>query len=82
MKLINFRQLNGYFFNLNFENGEVKTVDLSELLQAYVSEQDLNSAHLNKEWGCLEFNQGMVDIEPKTLYRYALQKTESRRIVC
>ena len=75
MKLINFKQQQNYVFALNFENGENKTVDLQKLIQKYVSEQNLNTAHLNQEWGCLEFNHGMVDIEPKTLYRYALKQS-------
>ena len=41
------------------------------MLKTGVFFQALNTAQLNKDWGCLEFNDGAVDIEPKTLYRYA-----------
>ncbi len=30
----------------------------------------LNTAHIAPEWRCLEFLNGHVDIDPKTLYRY------------
>lgn len=75
MKLIEFKQKKEYHFILKFMNGEVKEVDLKELIGKHVSLIDLKSAKLNEEWGCLEFKSGMVDIEPKTLYKYASQKT-------
>ena len=28
---------------------------------------------IDKDWGCLEFNGGMVDIEPKILYKYCVK---------
>jgi hypothetical protein len=71
MKLIKFKYLKGYVFILTFENGETKETDLTSLLAKHVDENNLNTAQLNKDWGCLEFNDGAVDIEPKTLYRYA-----------
>ena len=74
MKLVEFRHLKNYVFMLTFENGEAKETDLKKLLEKYVDENKLNTAQLNKEWGCLEFNEGVVDIEPKTLYRYATHK--------
>jgi len=73
MKLISFEYQHDYIFILTFENGEKIEVDLSDLIKKYVSENNLNTAQINKEWGCLEFNNGMVDIEPKTLYRYAVK---------
>ena len=60
-------------FILTFENGESIETDLKNLLEKYVDINSLNTAQLNKDWGCLEFNNGMVDIEPKTLYRYATE---------
>ena len=68
MKLKNFQQQDGYKFKLFFENGEIKEADLQELIGKYVDVPSLNTARIDSEWGCLEFNNGMVDIEPKTLY--------------
>ena len=33
--------------------------------------------NLNQEWGCLEFKNGAVDIEPKTLYKFFHQESSS-----
>lgn len=70
MKLIGFKHQQDYIFTLTFENGENAKVNLKNLIEKYVSKNNLNTAQLNKEWGCLEFNEGMVDIDPKTLYSY------------
>ncbi len=70
MKLKSFQQQQSYFFKLIFENDEVKMVNLSTLIGSYVDEENLGTARIDEEWGCLEFKNGMVDIEPKTLYRY------------
>lgn len=69
MKLTSFEHRQGYCFRLTFENGETQEADLHGLIGKYVSPDDLNTARIDPEWGCLEFKQGMVDIEPKTLYR-------------
>ena len=71
MKLIKITHQTDYKFILFFENSENKESDLKELIKKHVSLQQLKTAQINKEWGCLEFNNGMVDIEPKTLYNYA-----------
>ncbi len=71
MKLVEFRHLKNYVFILTFENGVAKETDLKNLLEKYIDENKLNTAQLNKDWGCLEFNDGAVDIDPDTLYRYA-----------
>ena len=71
MKLKHFTRQDAYRFKLIFENGEVKEADLKELIGNYVALEALNTAHLDTNWGCLEFKNGMVDIEPKTLYEYA-----------
>ncbi|SJM90140.1 conserved hypothetical protein [Crenothrix polyspora] len=75
MKLVGFKQQENYLFTLTFENGESKETNLKNLLEKYIDVNGLNKAQLNKDWGCLEFNNGMVDIEPKTLYRYATQQS-------
>lgn len=71
MKLIRFSHQKDYIFTLFFDTNERKDVNLKALISQYVSLNELKTAHLNSEWGCLEFNQGMVDIEPKTLYHHA-----------
>ncbi len=80
MKLVEFKHLKGYFFILTFENGETKETDLTSLLAKHVDETNLSTAQLNKDWGCLEFNGGAVDIEPKTLYRYATKEDNNSPI--
>ena len=80
MKLIEFKHLKGYVFILTFENGETKETDLTSLLAKHVDETNLSTAQLNKDWGCLEFNGGAVDIEPKTLYRYATKEDNNSPI--
>jgi len=72
MKLKHFEHIDVYRYLLIFENDEHKEVDLIELIGNYVSLDQLNTAHIDPEWGCLEFNGGQVDIEPKTLYQFAM----------
>jgi hypothetical protein len=71
MKLKHFEHYDAYRFLLTFENGEVKEADLVDLIGHHVSLDALNTARIDPEWGCLEFNGGRVDIEPKTLYQFA-----------
>jgi len=71
MKLISFIHQTDYLFSLFFENGINKETDLKELIEKHVSIEQIKTAQINAEWGCLEFNDGRVDIEPKTLYSYA-----------
>jgi hypothetical protein len=71
MKLKNFEHREGYRFVLTFENGETMEADLKELIGSHVNPEALDTARIDPEWGCLEFKDGMVDIEPKTLYRCA-----------
>jgi len=71
MKLKHFEHCDGYRFLLTFDNGEVKEADLADLIGQHISPDALNTARIDPEWGCLEFNGGRVDIEPKTLYRFA-----------
>ena len=73
MKLDSFRHYDNYMFELSFEDGLKKTVDLGRLIASKVSVKDLSTAHIDRDWGCLEFNGGMVDIDPKTLYSYVLK---------
>lgn len=70
MKLTKFERRDGYWFMLTFENGETRQVDLRDLIGAYVKPEALHTARLDAEWGCLEFNDGMVDIAPATLYKW------------
>ena len=71
MKLKKIEHQNGYKFFLTFVNGEKINVDLEELISSYVKPQETDTARIDVDWGCLEFNNGKVDLEPKTLYRYA-----------
>lgn len=70
MKLKSFEQQKGYFFKLVFENGEVKEANLENLIGSHVDLSTLKTARIDSEWGCLEFKNGAIDIEPKTLYFY------------
>ena len=72
MKLKHFEHIDAYRYSLMFENGEHREVDLIDLIGKHVSLEQLNTAHSDPEWGCLEFNAGFVDIEPKTLYQFAM----------
>lgn len=74
MKLIKFEIIKDYLFDLYFEDGSKKSVDLSDLIQSKVSKDELSTAHIDSDWGCLEFNNGYVDIEPKTLYSFSNSK--------
>jgi hypothetical protein len=72
MRLKYFKLTNNYIFDLDFEDGTHTTVDLSPLIGSKVSMEELQSANIDKDWGCLEFNGGLVDIEPKTLYHFSV----------
>ena len=71
MKLKQFKHYDGYHFIPTFENGEVKEVDLADLIGHHISMEALNTARIDPEWGCLGFDDGKVDIEPKILYQFA-----------
>jgi len=70
MKLKTFEQKHDYEFVFVFENGERKQTNIEGLVAKYLSPNELNTAAINDEWGCLEFKDGAVDIEPNTLYKY------------
>lgn len=70
MKLKEVQNISGYQFLFVFENGEHKEVDIEPLISKYVSKDETKTAHVDEEWGCLEFKNGSVDIEPKTLYAF------------
>ncbi len=78
MKLKEIQHKKDYEFLITFSNEEKIKVDLKELISSYVKPQEAITAHINQEWGCLEFNNGTVDIEPKTLYNYV--KNQSHKI--
>ncbi len=80
MKIIDFKNLGGYRFFLRFENGETKEVDLKNLISQKVELNALDSARIDKEWGCLEFKDGLVDIEPKTLYKFCNRQGDEKFI--
>jgi len=70
MKIKEFKNINNFEFVFVFENGEQKVSNIKNLVSEYLNENDLQTARINEEWGCLEFKDGAVDIEPTTLYRY------------
>ena len=70
MKLIDFKNIGNYNFILIFENAESKEVNLKKLISNKVNIKELNSARIDKDWGYLEFKDGIVDIEAKTLYKF------------
>ena len=72
MKLTALERRHGFKFALTFCNGERVTVDLEPLIGNYVSTDSLGTAEIDPDWGCLQFREGSVDIEPATLYRYAM----------
>jgi hypothetical protein len=57
---------------LTFETGEVVRANLKMLIGDYVDQSQLASARVDSDWGCLEFNHGQVDIDPKTLYQFVM----------
>ena len=70
MKLLKFENLGKYHFAFKFENDYFEDANLKKLIEKKVSLTELKTAKINKEWGCLEFNNGMIDIEPETLYKF------------
>lgn len=78
MKLKAFEQKQGFEFMFIFENGEQKYSDIEELVAQYLKQDDLQTATINNEWGCLEFKDGAVDIEPNTLYKYCEIHNQSK----
>ncbi|MCQ8103461.1 DUF2442 domain-containing protein [Methylomonas sp. SURF-2] len=73
MKLKQIEHIEAYRFILTFENGEIIQADLKGLIGSFIAEDALQTARIDPDWGCLEFNQGAADIEPKTLYRFVCE---------
>lgn len=71
MKLKYFEYIEAYTFDLKFEDGRTWRADLRDLIGREVPLEYFNTARIDPDWGCLEFVDGKVDIEPKTLYRFA-----------
>ncbi|MBM4208325.1 MAG: DUF2442 domain-containing protein [Gammaproteobacteria bacterium] len=78
MKLKKFEHLESYCFKLELVTGEIKTADLTDLIAKHVGVEDLSSACIDPEWGCLQFKNGNADIEPKTLYKFATSNSFER----
>jgi len=74
MKLVSFTNYKNYIFDFTFENSTKIKVDISSLIKEKVALNELETARIDKDWGCLEFNDGEVDIEPKTLYNFSIQE--------
>ena len=71
MKLKHFEYIEAYTFDLTFEDGRTWRTDLQDLIGHQVPIENLKTARIDPNWGCMEFSDGRVDIEPKTLYRFA-----------
>lgn len=78
MKLKAFEQKHDYEFIFVFENGECKEVNLESLVAKYLQPDELGTTMINYEWGCLEFKDGAVDIEPNTLYKFCDTHNQSQ----
>ena len=76
MKLQSFQNA-GFEFFLVFENGENFVANLEALIGKHVCRKNLSSARINFDWGCLEFCDGAVDIDPKTLYQFAMDNNQT-----
>ena len=68
MKLKQIKHDQDYQFSLIFANQEAIKVDLEKLISKYVNLEEIATARVNQEWGCLEFKNGAFDIEPQTPY--------------
>lgn len=64
MKLSRFTHLYDYVFSLDFANGETIESNLADLIGNHVDLQNLNTARIDPDWGCLEFSSGMQWIVP------------------
>ncbi len=74
MKLTKIENLGNYYFNLGFDNNSLSKFNIKSLIENKISIDDLKTAQLNKEWDCLEFKDGIIDIEPKTLYNFCFKQ--------
>ncbi len=75
MKLSSFEYKQDYVFRLAFDDNHVVEADLMPLIGKHVAPNELHTVQLDKDWGCLAFKDGLVDIDPKTLYRFALAES-------
>ena len=75
MQLKCFRHHHEFQFALTFIDGKHVVLDLAPLIGKHVPLNALNSARIDPEWGCLEFCDGAVDIDPSTLYAYSESKS-------
>ena len=74
MKLLKFKNLGEYRFSLVFEADRFPNLDLKSLIGEKVGLGDLGTARIDEDWGCLEFKDGDIDIEPETLYSFCQQQ--------
>ena len=65
-----------FCLRLRFEDGSNLETDLSKLIKEHVCLEQLSSAKIAPDWGCPEFNEGRVDIEPKTLHCFAINQNK------
>lgn len=65
-----------YIFDLEFKDGLNKNIDLPESIKDKVAVEESKTDNIDKDWRCLEFNSGIVDIESKTLYDFTKRKKQ------
>jgi hypothetical protein len=80
MRLVKYENRGNYKFYFKFDNQESGEVDISNLIKKYVTKDELSTARIDKEWGCLEFKNSMVDIEPKHCINFLKIKLISKKI--
>jgi hypothetical protein len=68
--------MNKFQFSITFASNETLDVDLFELIGKHLKPEEVSTMNVNSEWGCLEFKEGNVDIEPLTLYKFAKEQTQ------
>lgn len=76
MKLTDFEIKEKYLFSFTFEDGTQCISDIKDLISSKVTEDEIKTARVDTDWGCLEFKDGLVDIEPKTLYNFSIQHSK------
>ncbi len=74
MQLLKCENLGNYHFSLQFKEENFENINLKNLIASKIKQKALQTASVNSEWGCLEFENGLVDIEPKTLFEFCINQ--------
>ena len=57
MKLKKLINKGDFEFVLEFENHQLFEINLKELISEKIKKRELQTAKIDEEWGCLEFNE-------------------------